>query len=91
MLGEESVAEKVECIYAGGMTLQVRRSYLEKDDHELESAIKERFASLKAIRGVGATRNAGALSHKIVESVLVEFPELIPHEIVNVFHEILTA
>lgn len=91
VLGAAPEAEQIECAYQGGLTLNLRRAYLEYDDHALEAAIKKRFQGLRSVKGVGVTRNAGALCYAMVTSVLADRPELIPREIVDVFRSILEA
>lgn len=78
--------EPVECVYQGGLTLTLRRPYLECDDHDLEAAVRKAFPSLNEIKA-----RAGALTSKIADGLLREYRELIPREIVDTFHDLLHA
>lgn len=70
--------------YGTGMALKVSTGYLHLDDHRLESAVTERFGFFKP-----KNNRAGGLINHIVSSILEDYPELVPVDLLDTFRGIL--
>lgn len=70
--------------YYGGLQALVSTQYLQKDGHDLESAVKSALPPLKQFE------SHGGLLTKVVGQVIREFPQLTPIELVEAFESILT-
>ena len=76
--------ECIEVVYLNGMSLKVAKAYLHLDDHQLEKKITSTFGFL-----VPKNSRAGALMCHIVDSVLADYPMLLPRDLMDTFHELL--
>lgn len=70
--------------YQVGMTLKVSSAYLHLDDHALEDAVTGLFGFFKP-----KNNRAGGLMNHIVSSILGDYPELIPVDLLDTFRGIL--
>lgn len=66
----------VEVEYINGMSLKIEKSYLHLDDHELEKAIVNSFGFLQP-----RNRRAGDLMRHITDTILADFPMLLPKDL----------
>jgi hypothetical protein len=78
--------DQIQCGYANGMKLQVRKEYLLLDDHKLKNRVFEAVAPLQRYR-----QGPKDLIVYITEDVKPDNSEYIPEEIVKVFSELLAA
>ncbi len=75
-------ARVTHCKYIGKYLTEVPDWYLKCQGHELEKKLKETFHSLNQYN------NEPALKKAILEKVLVDFPELLPVDFIELFKEI---
>ncbi len=75
----------VKCTYLGGAQLNVAKSILEQNGHELENFIKETFPPLKKYK------NAGALLDQIIETSVRDHTKFLPLEVKSVFEALSFA
>ena len=81
-----SARETIEVRYVNGMTLSVSKEYLHLDDHALEEKITTVFGFLKP-----KNSRAGGLMGYVVETVLADFPKLLPNDLLTTFNNLLEA
>ena len=79
--------DRVEVSYLGGAKANVLRSYLEADDHALETALAEKFPALNKWK----TRGRGELVKAVIEHVLSEHTFFCPVALPVVFEAIANA
>lgn len=72
--------------YLSGLTIQVAKEYLHLDDHQLESRIVKAFGFLTP-----KTQKAGGLMRHVVLTILPDYPELMPNDILDTFTTLLTT
>ena len=77
--------ECIEVAYLNGMSLKVAKAYLHLGDRQLEKKITSTFGFL-----VPKNSRAGALMCHIIDSVLADYPLLLPKDLIDTFHELLT-
>jgi ABC-type molybdenum transport system ATPase subunit/photorepair protein PhrA len=72
--------------YLGGLSLDIRLDYITCDDHALESKITQAFGFL-------APKNAraGGLMRHVIATVLNEFPQLLPRDLLDTFESLLAV
>ncbi|USH03631.1 ATP-binding protein [Grimontia kaedaensis] len=70
--------------YLNGMSLDVNRKYLHMDDHALEERVISEFAFLRP-----KNHHAGGLMKHIVTSILGDYPDLLPQDLITTFSTIL--
>ncbi|AQQ01277.1 hypothetical protein B0W48_16775 [Pseudoalteromonas aliena] len=85
VLETSEVGENIEITYLNGINLQVSKKYLHLDDHALEERVTKKFGFLRP-----KNSHAGGLSKHIVESVLGDFPDLLPNDLIDTFLMILS-
>ncbi|MDD4928426.1 MAG: AAA family ATPase [Gallionella sp.] len=78
--------ETIEVEYLNGMTMQVAKEYLHKDDHELEGSIITAFGFLKP-----KNKHAGDLMRHVAETVLADYSKLLPKDLLDTLTGLLTA
>jgi ABC-type molybdenum transport system ATPase subunit/photorepair protein PhrA len=76
--------EIIEIKYLNNITLKIAKDYLHLDDHALEEKIIEKFGFLKP-----KNNRAGGLMSYIVETVLDDYPNLLPKDLLDTFKELL--
>ena len=76
--------EKIDITYLNGMTLSLRKDYLYMDDHELEGNIIRTFGFLKP-----KSNRAGGLMNHVHDSILSDYPTLLPRDLLDTFEELL--
>lgn len=77
-------ASKIEVSYKNGNTLSIAKDYLHLDDHSLESKVIEVFGFLAP-----KNQNAGGLLNHIIGSVLGDYPDLLPSDLIDTFNSLL--
>jgi len=75
-----------KCKYASGLELSISEAFLLLDDHKLEQCVFETIPPLRKFN-----HRSGALLQHIVESLLPDFPEFTPQDVVDSFNELLAA
>ena len=80
----DSSCEHLKVKYLNGMSLKIRKDYLHLDDHKLESAIVDSFGFLKP-----KNNRAGKLMNHICDSILPDYPSLMPSDLLTTFKELL--
>jgi ABC-type branched-subunit amino acid transport system ATPase component len=78
--------ETVPVCYLNGMTLNISKSYLHLDDHELEAAVLRVFGFLQP-----KNKRAGGLMRHIVGTVLADFPSFLPKDFLTTMEELLSV
>lgn len=81
---EQNSVEKLEVVYLNGMRLSLRKDYLYMDDHALEEKIISIFGFLKP-----KNSRAGGLMNHIHDSILSDYPDLLPRDLIDTFEDIL--
>ena len=81
-----SHSDRLTVEYLSGIHLSVLAAYLRMDDHDLEKCITTKFEFLKA-----RNRRTGELMRFIIETVLFEFNDLIPSDLLATFQGLLSA
>lgn len=76
--------ETIEIEYLNGMRLNIRKGYLHLDDHQLEKKILDTFGFFIPINN-----RAGGLMNHLIDSVLNDFPEILPVDIRDTFLNLL--
>lgn len=76
--------EDIKVQYLNGITIHVRKDYLHMDDHALEGAILKAFGFF-----VPKNNRAGGLMNYLCSSVLTDFPELLPADLITTFRDLL--
>ena len=74
----------IEVQYLSNMKLNISKKYLYLDDHDLENKIIEAFGFLKP-----KNNRAGGLMSHVVLSVISDYPNLIPQDLLDTFNNIL--
>lgn len=82
----QSARETISVEYINGMTLQVAKEYLHLDDHVLEANIIKSFGFLKP-----KNSRAGGLMRHVVDTVLADYPPLLPRDLLLTLNRLLTA
>ncbi|GFM49633.1 hypothetical protein PSCICE_09000 [Pseudomonas cichorii] len=72
--------------YLSGHRLEILTTYLRMDDHALEELLKTKFSFLKA-----RSRRTGELMRHIIDTVLVDFEQLIPIDLLSTFQRLLSV
>lgn len=72
--------------YLSGLSLNVTKAYLHMDDHALEERVVSKFGFL-----LPKNNHAGGLMKHIVTSVLGDYPDLLPQDLITTFSNILDA
>ena len=72
--------------YLSGLSLDIRSDYITCDDHDLEAKVTHAFGFL-------APRNtrAGDLMRYVIATVLNDFPELLPRDLLETFDVLLAV
>lgn len=81
--GTEGV-QKIE--YLGGLSLDVRSDYITCDDHALEEKITQAFGFL-----IPKNARAGDLMRYVITTVLNDFPQLLPRDLLETFDGLLAV
>lgn len=81
----QSQRETILVEYINGMTLEVAKEYLHQDDHILESNIIREFGFLKP-----KNSHAGGLMRHVVDTVLADYPTLLPKDLIHTLNRLLT-
>lgn len=87
VIGQESgrTEPRIDVRYAGGLSLKIRRCYLELDDHKLEKHLLESVPALNKFK-----RASGLLIHT-AENLIPDFPEFIPSDVLDTFKTLLSV
>lgn len=86
ILEKNSNPSYLEITYLNGVKLNISCDYLYLDDHELERRVTTIFGFLKQ-----RNNNAGGLMKHVVNSVLGDYPLLLPCDLLTTFTELLDA
>lgn len=78
--------ETIDVQYINGMSLKIAKNYLHLDDHELEKAIVNSFGFLQP-----KNRRAGDLMRHIADTILADFPMLLPKDLLSTMSGLLAA
>ncbi|MHB9044206.1 AAA family ATPase [Acidithiobacillus sp.] len=81
----QSLRETISVEYINGMTLQVTKEYLHLDDHDLEEKVIRSFGFLKP-----KNSRAGGLMRHVVDTVLADYPLLLPRDLLHTLNRLLT-
>ena len=81
---EQPSADKLDITYLNGMVLSLRKDYLHMDDHALEAAVTNTFGFLKP-----KNTRAGGLMNHIHDSILSDYPKLLPMDLLDTFDSLL--
>ena len=76
----------IDVQYVSGMTLKIASEYLHLDDHELENTIINLFGFLQP-----RNQRAGGLMRHVVDTVLTDFPLLLPKDLLDTLDGLLTT
>lgn len=76
----------VEAKYVGGLTLQVARELRHMDDHDYENLLLDKFGFLSP-----RNKRAGGLMNHVVDTILPDFPNLIPTDLIDTFGQLLSV
>jgi AAA domain, putative AbiEii toxin, Type IV TA system len=88
VLGLSNGAELADCHqvgYFGGFQLELSRSYLRKNGHDLEEAVKAAFPCLRRYH------KTGELLLHIVDNIIADCRAFTPESVVNAFNTLLQA
>lgn len=77
-------SEDIEVTYLNSMALRIRKEYLHLDDHALEKSIVEAFGFFAP-----NNRRAGGLMNHFADTVLRDFPDILPEDITQTFLRLL--
>lgn len=77
-------SENIEVTYLNSMALGIRKEYLHLDDHALEKSIVEAFSFFAP-----NNRRAGGLMNHFADTVLRDFPDVLPEDITQTFLRLL--
>ena len=80
------IKETIDVEYINGMSLKIEKSYLHLDDHELEKAIVNSFGFLQP-----RNRRAGDLMRHITDTILADFPMLVPKDLLRTMSGLLAV
>ena len=86
ILNNNLSSESIDIAYTNGIKLNIDKAYLHMDDHDLEEQIITKFGFLRP-----KNNHAGGLMKHIIESVLGDFPDLLPCDLVTTFSTILNV
>lgn len=87
VLGCSTDAQAVQTVdYLNGMSLSIRNDYLTCDDHDLEAKITKAFGFL-----IPKNRRAGDLMKYVNATVLSDFPNLLPRDLLVTFEALLNV
>ncbi|SDJ73278.1 AAA domain-containing protein, putative AbiEii toxin, Type IV TA system [Ferrimonas sediminum] len=86
VLDGKSEKISLEITYLNKMVLKISADYLHLDDHALEERVTTVFGFLRP-----KNNNAGGLMRHIITSVLGDYPDLLPNDLVITFKELLDA
>ncbi|MNG23963.1 hypothetical protein D3C84_1086320 [compost metagenome] len=78
--------EITEIEYLSGLRLNVRTSYLQMDDHKLETLITTTFGFLKP-----RNKRTGELMRHMIDTVLADFDTLLPKDLLTTFQDLLAV
>ncbi|MGF1879078.1 ATP-binding protein [Photobacterium frigidiphilum] len=84
--GKEQVNDYIEIAYLNGIVLNVSKEYLHLDDHALEERIISKFSFLRP-----KNNHAGGLMKHVIVSILGDYPELLPYDLITTFKGILDS
>ena len=84
VLGRDANKECLEISYLGGMRLGISKEYLHMDDHALEKKVYTAFPILTPLN-----KNSRCLLRHIATTIVREFPQMIPSDLIATFNEIL--
>lgn len=76
--------EHLEIQYLNGISLNISKSYLHYDDHAIEGAVIAKFGFLNT-----RSKNAGDLMNHIISTVLNDYPQLLPCDLLETFSGLL--
>lgn len=79
-----NTGDTLSVTYSNKMVLAIQREYLHLDDHTLETKIVDVFGFLRP-----KNRRAGDLMRYVVETVITEFPDLVPADLLATFQALL--
>ncbi len=80
----ETSSDTIDIEYLNSMRLKIRKGYVHMDDHALENKILDCFGFLKP-----KNRHAGDLMKYIINTVLADFPLLLPTDLLVTFGNLL--
>jgi predicted ATPase len=84
ILESELTPDSINITYLSGVALSVDREYLQMDDHALEERVISKFGFLRP-----KNNHAGGLMKHIVISILGDYPDLLPCDLITTFSTIL--
>jgi predicted ATPase len=84
ILENELTPDSINITYLSGVALSVDREYLQMDDHALEERVISKFGFLRP-----KNNHAGGLMKHIVISILGDYPDLLPCDLITTFSTIL--
>jgi predicted ATPase len=84
ILESELTPDSINITYLSGVALSVDRAYLQMDDHALEERVISKFGFLRP-----KNNHAGGLMKHIVISILGDYPDLLPCDLITTFSTIL--
>ena len=79
-----AITQSVE--YLSGMKLDIRSDFITCDDHDLETKITKAFGFL-----LPRNTRAGGLMRHVIATVLTDFPQLLPSDLIATFQGLLTT
>ncbi len=77
-------SEKLNITYLNGMQLSLRKEFLHMDDHDLENKVMDVFGFMRP-----KNKHAGGLLNHIHDSILSDYPNLLPKDLIDTFEGIL--
>jgi len=84
---EIDITEKTTKIeYLSGLRLDIRTSYIQMDDHKLETLIISKFGFLKP-----RNKRTGDLMRHMIDTVLADLDALLPNDIITTFKTLLAV
>jgi hypothetical protein len=86
VLGPPQNAITVSVEYLSGLKLDIRSDFITCDDHYLEVRITKTFGFL-----VPRNTRAGGLMRHVIATVLTDFPQLLPGDLIATFQGLLTT
>lgn len=86
IIGSEQESGFIEISYLNGITLNISKAYLHLDDHALEERITSKFRFLRP-----KNNHAGGLMKHVIVSILGDYPNLLPYDLINSFKSILDS
>lgn len=86
VLGNTELKTTIYVSYLDGVSLKISKDYLHLDDHALQGLVVEAFGFLKP-----KNKRAGDLMTHVAATVLADYPDFLPSDLVDTFRKLLTA